>query len=52
MSFLDIAYCYYFSLEAILQGMTENNPTEKKIDAEIQLTLKHVPARKLTEEKI
>ena len=32
----------YFSLEAVLQGMFKNNPTEKQIDAEIQATLKHV----------
>ena len=29
-----------------------NNQTEKQIDAEIQATLKHAPAQKLTEEKI
>ena len=27
---------FSFSLEAVLQGMTKNNPTEKQIDAEIQ----------------
>ena len=30
----------------------ENNPTEKQIDAEIQATLKHAPARKRAEEKM
>ena len=44
MSFLIIMLCYYFSLEAVLQGMAKNNPTEKQIDAEIQVTLKHGPA--------
>ena len=29
--------------------MAKNNPTEKQIDVEIQATLKHRPARKLTE---
>ena len=42
MSFLNIMLCYYFSLEALLQGLAENNPTEKQIDAEIQATLKHI----------
>ena len=41
MSFLNIVPCYYFSLEAFLQGMTKNNPTEKQIDGEMQVTLKH-----------
>ena len=41
MSFLNIMLCYYFSLEAVLQGMAKNNPTEKQIDAEIQATFKH-----------
>ena len=43
MSFLNNMLCYYFTLEAVLQGVTENNPTEKQIDAEIQATLKHAP---------
>ena len=47
MSFLNIMLCYYFSLEAVLQGMAKNNPTEKQIDAEMQATLKHGPAWKL-----
>ena len=42
--------CYYFCLEALLQGMAKNNPTEKQINAEIQAAMKHGPARKLTEE--
>ena len=45
-------FCYYFSLEAVLQGMAKNNPTEKQTDAEIQATLKHAPVRKLTEGKM
>ena len=41
MSPLNIMPCYYFSLEAVLQGLAKNNPTKKELDAEIQLTLKH-----------
>ena len=52
MSFLNIMLCYYFSLEAIFPGVAKDNPTEKQIDAEIQATLKHAPARKLTEGKM
>ena len=44
MSFLNIVFCYCFPLEAALQGMAKNNPTEKQIDAEIQAKLKHAPA--------
>ena len=44
MSFLNIMLCYYFSSEAVLQGMAKNNPTEKEIDPEMQATLKHGPA--------
>ena len=44
--------CYYFSLEAVLQGMAKNNPDEKQTDAKIQVTLKHAPAGNLTEEKM
>ena len=47
MSFLNIMLCYYFSLEAVLQGMVINNPNEKQIDAEMQTTLKHWPEWKL-----
>ena len=32
--------------------MVKNDPTKKQIDAEIQSTLKHVPAEKLTNEKM
>ena len=42
--------CYYFSLEAVLQGMAKNDPTKKQIDSEIQATLNHAPAWKLAEE--
>ena len=35
MSFLNIMLCYHFSLEAVLQGMAKNNPTEKQIEAKI-----------------
>ena len=31
MSFLNIMLCYHFSLEAFLQGMAKNNPTENKL---------------------
>ena len=31
MSFLSIMLCCYFSLEAALQGVAKNNPTEKQI---------------------
>ena len=44
MGFLKIMLCYYFSLEAILQGVAKNNPTVKQIDEEIQATMEHVPA--------
>ena len=47
MRFLNIMLCYYSSLEAALQGMVKNNPTEKQIDAEMQVTLKHGPPWKL-----
>ena len=50
MRFLNIMLYYYFSLEAVLQGVPKNNPTEKQIDVEIQATLKHGPAWKFTEE--
>ena len=35
MSFLNIMLCYHFSLEAFLQDMAKNNPTEKQIEAKI-----------------
>ena len=35
MSFLNIMLRYNFSLEAVLQGMSENYPTEKQIEAKI-----------------
>ena len=44
MSFLNILLCYYFSLEAVLQVVAKNNPTKKELDAEIQATLKLMPA--------
>ena len=44
MSFLNVMLCYYFSLEAALQDVAKNNPTKKELDAEIQATLKHMPA--------
>ena len=44
MSFLNIMPCYYFSLEAVLQGVAKNNPTKKELDVEIRATPKHMPA--------
>ena len=35
MSFLNIMLCCHFSLEAVLQGIAKNNPTEKQIEAKI-----------------
>ena len=35
--------CCHFSLEAVLQDIAKNNPTEKQIDTKIQAKLKHVP---------
>ena len=52
MSFLNIMLCCYFSLEVLLQGVVKNKPTEKQIDAETQVTLKHAPAWKLIEAKL
>ena len=51
-AFLNFMLCYYFSLEGVLQDMDKSNPTEKQIDAEIQVTLKHAPTWKLTEKKM
>ena len=51
MSFFNIMLCYYLSLEEILQSIAKNNPIEKQINVEIQATLKHMTAVKLTEEK-
>ena len=43
MSFLNML-CYHFSLEAVLQGMAKNSPTEKQIEAKnYEATLKHTP---------
>ena len=44
MSLFNNMLCYHFSLEAVLQGVAKNSPTEKKIDAEIPETMKHAPA--------
>ena len=35
MSFLNIMLCHHFSLEAVLQAMAKNNPTEKQIEVKI-----------------
>ena len=44
MSFVNIMLCYYFSLEAVLQGVAKTNLTKKELHVEIQATLKHMPA--------
>ena len=44
MSFFEIMLWYYFSLGAVLQNVGKNNPTKKELDAEIQATLKPMPA--------
>ena len=44
MSFFEIMLSYHFSSEAVLQDVAKNNPTKKELDAEIQVTLKHMPA--------
>ena len=44
MSFSEIMLCYHFSLEAVMQDVAKDNPTKKELDAEIQVTLKHMPA--------
>ena len=44
MGFLNIMFCYHFSLESVLQGVALNNPTKIELDVEIQATLKHRPA--------
>ena len=48
MSFLNIIFCYYFSLEVVLQGMAKNNPIKKQINAVIQATLKHAQRKNFT----
>ena len=45
-------YIIFLYLETVLQGVTKYRPAEKQVDTEIQATLKHAPARKLTEGKI
>ena len=52
MSFLDNMLGYYFSLEVALQDVAKNNPTKKELDVEIQVTLKHMAACQLKEEKM
>ena len=50
MGFFEYCSLLIFDLDAFLQSMAENNPTEKQIDVEIQATLKRVSLWKLTEE--
>ena len=55
--FSNITFCFWFFLSTrVLQGMWKNQKTnqfnQKKVNAEIQVTLKHAPVRKLTEEKM
>ena len=45
MSVSNVMFCHYFS-------SAKNNPTEKQVDSEIQATMNHAPAQKLTEEKM
>ena len=52
MSFFKYYALLLFFFRTALQDMAKNNPTEKQMNAEIQATLKHAPAWKLTEEKI
>ena len=44
MSFFEIIFWYHFSLEAVFQDVAKINPTKKELDAEIEVTLKHMPA--------
>lgn len=44
MKFLNIMLSYLFSSEVILQGMVNNDSTNKQINAEIYTTLKDTPA--------
>ena len=44
MSFLNIMLCYYFCLEAVLQGVISINVRKIELDAEMQATLSHMPA--------
>ena len=51
MGFFEYYALLIFDLDAFLQSMAENNPTEKQIDVEIQATLKPVSLWKFTEER-
>ena len=50
LSFFNIMLYNYFSLEAALLTWLKTTQPKKQIDVEIQATLKHRPASKLTEE--
>ena len=50
MIFLNIMLCYYFSLEAVLLSWLKITLPKKQVDVENRATLKHGPAKKLTEE--
>ena len=39
MNFLNIMLLHHFSLEAVMQGMAKNNPTEQQI--EVKLIKRH-----------
>ena len=43
MGYLNIMLCYYFSSEAVLQGVAKKDPTKKQINVEIQATMKNAP---------
>ena len=50
MSFLNIMLCYCFSLESVLLTLLKITLPKKQIDVEVQVTLNHGPAWKLTED--
>ena len=52
VTFVTIAFCCLCFFKSVLKTHVENHSTKNQIDAEIQATLKLVPARKLTAEKI
>lgn len=44
-------FVVYFSSEAMLKGLSKYSPTEKQIDAEIQMAMKYAPVWRRTVEK-
>ena len=51
-SCVNIIFCRLFFLRKSLARPVKNKPTKKQLDAEVQVTLKQVPARKRTGEKM